>query len=224
MLKPPQNSLAHDLVLALNGNYIPFGRDLGLRFKLIMFTVMYHSPKPFWARLMGGFPDAATRNGALKEVIHELQHVIRQEDPTDFTYNYGVYLHDRLLREEQSVEIRRTLRSAVEFYIDQVEGLEGLRRSYQGDTDVDHQLAEMLAKMVTWDISNVNIHQENRELRDLLATQIGGMGLYRDDGELSDSSEHPPIDFRRDTPGLIKRCLIRRGELKREAQKKEQAT
>lgn len=219
--KPPQNAQMHDLVLVLNGSYISYGKDLGLRFKLVMFTIIYHSVKPAWAKLLGGFPDAISSIKELREVLNELEWLVRKEESTQFTYDYGVYLGERLRAEEGTREMRRTLRAGIEFYIDYIAGLDGLKRSYSDVmTDVDPQLSEMLGKMRTWDISGVDIHQENRELRELLAFQIGGMTLYRDDGELSDSSAHPSIDFRRDTPTLIKRALIRRAELAQEAKEK----
>lgn len=219
MFAKPQNLLLHDIVLILKGLYVPYGKDLGLRFKLVMFTVLYQATKPRMAWLLGSFPDAVSSIQELKLVLQELQWEVKREEETTLTYEYGVYLGERLAREEGSREIRRTLRAAIEFYIDYIENLEGLKRSYSDDNRIDPQLAELLGKMMSRDISGVNIHQENRELRELLAYQIAGAGLYGDDGELSDSTQHPGIDFRRDTPGQIKRTIIRRNEIKREKEK-----
>lgn len=215
----PQNTQIHDILLVLAGKYIPYGKDLGLRFKLILFVVLYHARESPWGRLMGGFPDAVSSIQDLKSILLELIWLVEREDPTPFTHDYSTYITTRLEREKETREIRRTLRAGIEFFIDAIEGMEDLRRSYSDDNRIDPQLAEYLSRMITWDISGVDIHQENRELRELLAVQIGGMTLYRDDGELSDSSAHPSIDFRRDTPTLIKRAIIRRNEIKREKEK-----
>ena len=54
------------------------------------------------------------------------------------------------------------------------------------------------------------LRRENRELRVLLAVRVSGQTLYADDGELSDCSEWPYIDYKRDTPEQIKRALQQR--------------
>jgi hypothetical protein len=56
----------------------------------------------------------------------------------------------------------------------------------------------------------VTVEQENRRLRRLLADYVGHPLLYRDDGELQDSSEYPFIDFLRDAPEEIQRKLMER--------------
>lgn len=48
-------------------------------------------------------------------------------------------------------------------------------------------------------------------LRRLLAERVAGLNLYVDDGELSDSSTYPHIDFIRDTPEAIAEKLKMRG-------------
>ncbi len=214
----PQNTQIHDILLVLAGNYIPYGKDLGLRFKLILFTILYHSKESPWGRLMGGFPDAVSSIQDLKSILFELIRLVGLENPTSFTNDYSAYVTARLEREKETREIRRTLRAGIEFFIDAIEAMKDLRRSYSDDHRVDPQLAELLSKMVTWDISGVNIHQENRDLREILAHRIGGVLLYTDDGELSDGSMLPVIDFRRDTPQNIRRALRRRAELKQQAE------
>lgn len=54
--------------------------------------------------------------------------------------------------------------------------------------------------------------EQARALRELLAIHVAGASLYTDDGELSDYSVHPSIDFLRDTPEQIKAKLIERGQ------------
>lgn len=51
-----------------------------------------------------------------------------------------------------------------------------------------------------------------RNLRRMLALRVSGAKLYADDGELSDSSEHPFIDFLRDDVDVIAAKLQIRGE------------
>lgn len=51
-------------------------------------------------------------------------------------------------------------------------------------------------------------------LREMLAYRVAGVHLYRDDGELQDSTEHPWIDFRRDTPTEIQSKLRKRAMAK----------
>ncbi len=51
-----------------------------------------------------------------------------------------------------------------------------------------------------------------RILRTLLALRVAGAGLYTDDGELSDGTVHPGIDFLRDDPETIEAKLRLRGE------------
>lgn len=55
---------------------------------------------------------------------------------------------------------------------------------------------------------------ENWLLRQMLALRVGGPHLYTDDGELQDNSEHPAIDFKRDSAELIRQKLIQRAERK----------
>jgi hypothetical protein len=50
-----------------------------------------------------------------------------------------------------------------------------------------------------------------RKLRTLLALHAGRPGIYTDDGELSDGTEHPFIDFLRDDPEVIEAKLLTRG-------------
>ncbi len=52
------------------------------------------------------------------------------------------------------------------------------------------------------------------KLRRLLAMRVAGAMLYTDDGELSDGTEHPAIDFLRHSPEEIESLLRRRAELK----------
>lgn len=52
---------------------------------------------------------------------------------------------------------------------------------------------------------------EIQQLRQLLAVRVAGALLYADDGELQDNTQHPCIDFRRDTPSDIQRKLQERG-------------
>jgi hypothetical protein len=51
-----------------------------------------------------------------------------------------------------------------------------------------------------------------RKLRTLLAINIAGARLYADDGELSDSSQSPSIDFLREDPEVIAEKLRMRGQ------------
>ena len=55
---------------------------------------------------------------------------------------------------------------------------------------------------------------DNLKLRRMLALQVAGGKLYTDDGELSDSSDFPAIDFLRDTPDFIREALIKRNQRK----------
>ena len=57
----------------------------------------------------------------------------------------------------------------------------------------------------------VELRDENRALRRLLAVRVAGASLYADDGELQDNTQHPCIDFFRDTPADIQRKLQERG-------------
>ena len=52
---------------------------------------------------------------------------------------------------------------------------------------------------------------ENRKLRYLLAVRVAGACLYVDDGDMHDATEHPSIDFRRDSADEIERKLMDRG-------------
>ena len=56
------------------------------------------------------------------------------------------------------------------------------------------------------DLGNENgkLKDDIRALRRMLAMRVGGATLYVDDGELSDASDTPAIDFRRDSPELIR--------------------
>lgn len=56
----PQNTQIHDILLVLEGKYIPYGKDLGLRFKLILFVVLYHARESPWGRMMDGFHSSGT--------------------------------------------------------------------------------------------------------------------------------------------------------------------
>lgn len=59
-------------------------------------------------------------------------------------------------------------------------------------------------------VAEAEIH-DNRELRMLLALYaVGSSHLYLDDGEISDSSVHPGIDFKRDSVHDIQERLIQR--------------
>jgi hypothetical protein len=51
---------------------------------------------------------------------------------------------------------------------------------------------------------------ENKALRALLAYRVAGAMLYRDDGEMSDSTQHPSIDFKRDSAEDIEAKLRQR--------------
>lgn len=51
---------------------------------------------------------------------------------------------------------------------------------------------------------------ENSELRRLLAIYVSGPTLYTDDGELSDCSVEPTIDYKRDSVPRIADCLRQR--------------
>lgn len=55
-----------------------------------------------------------------------------------------------------------------------------------------------------------DLEADNRHLRRLLATCVAGATLYRDDGELSDGSVLPVIDFKRDSVKDIERKLALR--------------
>lgn len=53
--------------------------------------------------------------------------------------------------------------------------------------------------------------KENALLRKLLALRVAGAMLYTDDGELSDASSAPYIDFKRDSAEDIEKMLLERG-------------
>lgn len=53
---------------------------------------------------------------------------------------------------------------------------------------------------------------ENKLLRKLLALRAGGVGIYLDDGELSDATTLPHIDFKRDSAAEIETKLMERGK------------
>jgi hypothetical protein len=62
------------------------------------------------------------------------------------------------------------------------------------------------------DAMSTQSEDENRKLRRLLALSYSGVvKLYRDDGECSDSSERPFIDFMRDPAEEIERKMVERG-------------
>jgi archaellum component FlaC len=48
------------------------------------------------------------------------------------------------------------------------------------------------------------LEAENKDLREMLAISAAGINLYHDDGELQDNSEHPPIDYLRDSAEEIR--------------------
>lgn len=54
------------------------------------------------------------------------------------------------------------------------------------------------------------LRSENRELRAFLMRTVGGILPYTDDGELQDNSQHPSIDFLRDSVAQITAKLARR--------------
>lgn len=58
---------------------------------------------------------------------------------------------------------------------------------------------------------NDSLCAENGELRRLLAVRVAGAMLYTDDGELSDGTQMPCIDFKRDAATLIADKLRQRG-------------
>lgn len=62
-----------------------------------------------------------------------------------------------------------------------------------------------------WQAGRQQGMEQARAMRELLAIRVAGASLYTDDGELSDCSVHPAIDFLRDTPEQIKAKLIERG-------------
>lgn len=62
----------------------------------------------------------------------------------------------------------------------------------------------------TW-IPSETLAADNKHLRRLLALQVAGSSLYMDDGELSDASVHPVIDFKRMSVSDIEAALRRRG-------------
>lgn len=61
------------------------------------------------------------------------------------------------------------------------------------------------------------LRAENEALRDLLCSAHAGVLAYRDDGEMQDSTTHPCIDFKRDTPEQIRSALHRRADAARAA-------
>jgi hypothetical protein len=61
------------------------------------------------------------------------------------------------------------------------------------------------------------LRAENEALRDLLCSVHAGALAYRDDGEMQDSTTHPCIDFKRDSPEQIRSALRRRSEAARAA-------
>lgn len=63
----------------------------------------------------------------------------------------------------------------------------------------------------TW-ISPEALASDNKRLRRMLALQVAGPTLYMDDGELSDSSKRPCIDFKRDSVERIEQALRARSE------------
>ncbi len=56
-----------------------------------------------------------------------------------------------------------------------------------------------------------DLKAENKLLRRMLALRVAGAGLYMDDGEMSDSTVDPAIDFKRDSVGAIEGKLQIRG-------------
>jgi hypothetical protein len=58
------------------------------------------------------------------------------------------------------------------------------------------------------------LRKENRLLRRLLAIRVAGALLYTDDGELSDATAAPAIDFRRDPAEQIEAALMERNRRK----------
>ena len=56
-----------------------------------------------------------------------------------------------------------------------------------------------------------DLKAENKLLRVILALRAGRPGMYHDDGELSDATMHPFIDFKRDSAEEIEAKLMERG-------------
>ena len=65
-------------------------------------------------------------------------------------------------------------------------------------------------KDMTVDPTTESLKAENKLLRRLLAVHTCGASLYTDDGELSDASVFPFIDFKRDTAEEIEKNLRKR--------------
>lgn len=63
-------------------------------------------------------------------------------------------------------------------------------------------------------LSYEQLVRDNRYLRELLAVQVAGNALYTDDGDLTDSSRTPMIDFANHTPEQIATALRRRAKLR----------
>lgn len=67
----------------------------------------------------------------------------------------------------------------------------------------------LVANEPTW-VSAEALARDNKALRRLLALRVAGPALYMDDGELSDASERPVIDFKRMSVADIESALCQR--------------
>jgi hypothetical protein len=86
---------------------------------------------------------------------------------------------------------------------------------------------EALTQMVTSTLESLKnkdgfpVSGTERHLRRLLCNSASGALAYRDDGEASDCSVEPHIDYMRDSPQQIEQCLQQRGVNKLKAMQKE---
>ena len=84
------------------------------------------------------------------------------------------------------------------------EDIERAQREIRRNKDSSPAMALSESELLTYAISELN------RFRELLAACYAGPSLYRDDGELQDTSAQPHIDFRRDSADEIQRKMRQR--------------
>ena len=225
----PRNTLTDDIRLMFTGFYGQIqGADPSTRFKIVMFLVLYHDAKKR-AQLVGDVWGAYRNLENLKRVMQSLSTECQQilqvrgriRELTHTAVQEAYYVA-RAQRYPDRYDQIDTYRSGIEYFLDCITSEFDLEHLWPSELTlacselkadaVDKTLFQWINQMLTWDIGRIDLGSENRQLRELLAAQVGGMGIYRDDGELSDSSAHPGIDFRRASPRGIRAALRRRSQ------------
>lgn len=213
MLKKPRYSLSQD-ISALSRNLYPTPRNLNDRFTMAVGIVFYHTRSRAFV-LSDDFTDSFRNLSAMSSVAEVLFEAISTEVMVSTARNHLLIHRDYLRKRlecDNSKQALCVIRAAIELILDYWKEYVVVDLT---TIEVDGDLSEYLTRLISWDIGGVHPYEENRGLRELLASQVGGLGVYRDDGELSDGTAHPIIDFRRFSPRSIRATLMRRAENKR---------